>query len=146
MPMYRRGFDRWSDPLATLRRIQDEASRAFDAYGQEAPAEYPPVNLWRGPDGLVVTAEIPGVRPEDVDVTVHHNTLTIKGSREPEDGRPDRAFHRREREYGAFARTLVLPFGVEPERVQARVQNGVLSIELPRPETERPRRVQIRAG
>lgn len=142
MIRYTPGVDLWGEPLATLRRIQDEINRTFNE-PQGAQAEYPPLNVWRGEAAVIVTAEIPGVRLEDMELTVHQNTLTIKGRREPVAKEPEVSFHRRERVYGSFARTIALPFNVDSERVQAAAENGVLSITLPRPESERPRKIQI---
>src|SRR5512134_3873781 len=81
MVRYFPGADPWAEPLSALRRIQDEINRAFGDQRWIPPTEYPPINVWRGPEGIVVTAEIPGVKLEEVDLTVHQNTLTIKGRR-----------------------------------------------------------------
>lgn len=142
MIRYTPGVDLWGEPLATLRRIQDEINRTFNE-PQAPAAEYPALNIWRGEDAVLVTAEVPGVRMEDMELTVHQNTLTIKGRRAPVAAEPDVSFHRRERTYGSFARTIALPFNVDPDRVQASAENGVLTITLPRPDAERPRKIQI---
>jgi HSP20 family protein len=74
---------------------------------------------------------------------VHQNTLTIKGRREPEAKEPEAGFHRRERTFGPFLRTIALPFNVDPEQVKATAQNGILTVELPRPESDKPRKIKI---
>lgn len=145
MVRYNPASEFWAEPLATLRRIQDEINRAF---GDEAPAwsaeaEYPPMNVWRGEEGIIVKALVPGVPLEQLELTVHQNTLTIRGRRNAEAREGEVSFHRRERQLGAFARTIALPHGVDPEQVQATAENGVLTIELPRPESEKPRRIHI---
>ena len=146
MAIYMPGRDPRQDPLSSLRRIQDEVNRAFGGFRWAPAAEYPAINVWRGEDGIAVTAEIPGVRLDEVDITVHQNTLTIKGGREPEAREPEVAFHRREREYGAFARTVTLPYNVDPDAVRASANNGILVVELPRPEADKPKRIKITVG
>jgi HSP20 family protein len=146
MIRYSPGLDVWAEPLATLRRIQDEINRAFGDQRAMPSAEFPPINIWRSSDGVVVTAEMPGVSLDGVDLTVHQNTLTIKGRREPEAKEPDVSFHRRERTFGPFSRSITLPFSVDPEQVKASAQSGILKIELPRPETDKPRKIRINAG
>jgi HSP20 family protein len=146
MVRYAPGLDLWADPLATLRRIQNEINHAFTDQRIPASAEFPAVNVWRGNEGVVVTAEVPGVRLEDMELTVHQNTLTLKGRLELEAKEPDVSFHRRERVYGPFARTVSLPFAVDPEQVKATTENGVLKVVLPRPESDKPRKIQIAKG
>ncbi len=91
MVRYSPGVDLWGEPLAPLRRIQEEINRAFGEQRWAPSAEFPPINIWRGPEGIIVTAEIPGVSLDAVDLTVHQNTLTIKGRREPEAKEPEPA-------------------------------------------------------
>jgi HSP20 family protein len=146
MALYPRGYDPWGYPFSTLKRLQDEVNRAFGEFRPGETGESPPMNLWRDADGVIVTAEVPGVRLADMEITVHQNTLTLKGKREPEAADPGVTFHRQERQYGTFARTISLPFNVDADRVQAGASNGVLTIRLPRPETEKPKRIHIRAG
>jgi HSP20 family protein len=127
-----------------LRRIQDEINRAFgDNYTAATDVEFPPLNIWRGEDGIAITAQVPGVPLEQLDLTVHQNTLTIKGRREPDPYAAEANFHRRERVFGPFARTVSLPYSVDAERVRASAQNGILTIELPRPESDKPRKIAI---
>ena len=143
MVRYAPGADLWGEPLATLRRIQEEVNRAFGDQRWTPAAEFPPVNVWRGPDGVVITAEIPGVKLDVVELTVHQNTLTLKGSRSPEAPGADASWHRRERSYGPFSRVIELPYAVDADQVKASVLNGVLTIELPRPESDKPRKINI---
>ncbi|TVR99263.1 MAG: Hsp20/alpha crystallin family protein [Rhodospirillales bacterium] len=146
MALYRSGLDPWADPLAALQRIQNEVNRAFGGTRPRAAPEFPPLNVWRGEDGVVVVAEVPGVALGDLEITVHQNTLTIRGRREPDVGGADVTFHRREREFGAFARTVTLPFHVDPDQVRAGAHAGILTIELPRPEAEKPKRIEIKTA
>ncbi|MFO1127050.1 MAG: Hsp20/alpha crystallin family protein [Rhodospirillales bacterium] len=133
----------WVEPLATLKRIQDEINRAFGDENVAREAEFPPINVWRGEDGIVVTAQVPGVPLEALDLTVHQNTLTIKGKRELERPEGEVNVHRRERATGPFARTIALPFNVDPEKVRASADCGILTVELPRPEADKPRKINI---
>ena len=133
----------WPDPFRDVRRMQDEMSRMFGGYRAGAPAEFPPINLWTGEEGVVVSAEIPGMKPEDIDITVHQNTLTFKGKRELGDVGSEIVFHRQERAYGSLGRTVILPFSVDPDRVQASFDDGILTIHLPRPEADKPKRIAI---
>lgn len=146
MALYRPAADQWTDPLSTLRRIQDEVNRTFGGYRWQEAAEFPPLNVWRGEQGIKVIAEVPGVGLDQMEISVHQNTLTIKGMREPEVKEPGVAVHRSEREYGAFTRTVTLPFNVDPEQVKASVHNGILFVELPRPESDKPRRIAIKSS
>ncbi len=134
--------DPWDDALGALRRIQDEMNRTLGGAGAVA-TEYPPVNIWRGENGIIVAAEMPGVSMDDVEIVVHQNTLTIKGRKDAEAGAATVSFHRRERATGSFARTISLPFNVDAGQVKATAEAGIVSIELPRPEADKPRRIQI---
>ena len=140
-----------ADPLRELRRLHDEMGRLAGAL---APAGalttaaagaggFPAVNLYAGRDGIALVAELPGVEPGDLEVHAHQDTLTIRGARRPaaEDGR---AYHRRERRGGAFTRTVQLPYRVDPDRVEARLEDGVLRLSLQRPEQDKPRRIEIK--
>jgi HSP20 family protein len=146
MALYRPAADQWADPLSTLRRIQDEVNRAFGGYRWQEPTEFPPLNVWRGEHGVKVVAEVPGVGLDQMEISVHQNTLTIKGTREPQVKEPDVAVHRSEREYGPFTRIVTLPFNVDPDQVKASVHNGILSIDLPRPESDKPRKIAIKTS
>lgn len=136
--------DPWGDALGALRRIQEEMNRTLGGSGSVAEAsEYPPVNIWRGEEGIIVDAELPGVSIDNVEIVVHQNTLTIKGKKDAEGDAAMINFHRRERMTGRFARTIALPFNVDAGRVKATADAGIVTIELPRPEADKPRRIQI---
>ncbi len=136
------GRSSWPDPLRELRRMQDEWSRVYGAPAR-AGEEFPPLNLWTGAQGAVLTAAIPGVDPDDLEITVHQDTLTLKGKRGPDEGEGAATYHRRERRHGAFGRTVALPFSVDAEHVQAGIEDGILTLMLPRHESERPKRIEI---
>lgn len=134
------------DPFLELRRMQSEMNRLFSGFSAVAAREFPPINIWLGENSVVMTAELPGVTPEDVNISLQDEVLTLEGARQPQLRQQDVKWHRRERAYGSFARTVQLPFRVDPEKVQARYINGVLEIELERLEADRPKKIQIRAA
>ena len=135
------------DPFEDMRRLQDEMNRLFSSsfVGRGRPAAgFPLVNAYANEDGLALTAELPGVRAEDLDISVFRETLTIRGRRQgPEEAK---SHHRRERLQGEFVRTINLPFQVDPERVEANMQDGLLRLSLHRPEKDKPKRIKISAG
>lgn len=111
-----------------------------------ASPAYPPVNVWQGTDSAAVTAELPGVAPEGLDISVKNNVLTIAGERKAPEVGEDAARLRRERAYGRFSRIVQLPFRVDRDRVEARFENGVLQIELHRRDRRRRRDLGRAAG
>lgn len=132
------------DPLVEMRRMQDDVRRLFAEFeGRTAAQGFPPVNLWVGSDSVVVTAELPGVAADNIELSAQDDVLTIRGRVEPAVDGETVTWHRRERSYGTFSRTVELPFRVDPDHVQARFTNGVLEVELQRPEADRPKRIAI---
>ncbi|MBZ7927255.1 Hsp20/alpha crystallin family protein (plasmid) [Ensifer adhaerens] len=132
------------DPFVEVRHMQQEMNRRLSDMTARAAQEFPPITIWMGEDSVAVTAELPGIAPDELDLTVRENTLTLRGQRPPtEEKKP--VWHRRERVYGNFSRTVQLPFRVDPEQVEARFANGLLEVELHRPETDRPKKIQIKA-
>jgi HSP20 family protein len=107
---------------------------------------YPAMNVWTNEDGVVITAELPGLNPDDIDISVVTDTLTLSGKRERDECGSDARFHRRERACGTFKRTFQLPFQVEAGEVKATFEKGVLEIVLPRAEADKPRKITIKAG
>ncbi|HMP76681.1 MAG TPA: Hsp20/alpha crystallin family protein [Kiritimatiellia bacterium] len=141
-PMTR--FDWTLDPFRDLHRLQRDMNRLFAGF--RTPAEqFPALNLWSSPEQVVLTAEVPGVDPKDVDVSVVGNVVTLEGERKEDASIPADSYHRRERENGKFMRSVRLPYEVEADKVQARYENGVLRVTLPRKESTKPRRITIQA-
>lgn len=134
---------RWTDLLRDMRRAQEEMNRLFGGIALAARTDFPPLDIWAGTEGAVLVALIPGVSPDVLDITVHQDTVTLRGKREPETTDDDTAVLRQERVYGPFARTAVLPFNVDAENVSAQFSRGVLTLTLPRPASEKPRKVQV---
>ena len=133
----------WNDPFQGLRSFQQDIDRAFGSWSDAGTREYPPMNLWAGEDGVIVSAELPGVNPDAVQITVHKNSLTVSGKRE--NSQPDGAAKglRRELVSGTFSRTVSLPYVVDADKVNARSDSGVLLIHLPRPDSDKPKRIRI---
>lgn len=134
------------DPFVELRRMQSEMNRLFSGFSASTAREFPPINIWLGQDSVVVTAELPGVTREDVNLNLQEDVLTLAGRRQPRQEQENVSWQRRERAYGSFSRAVQLPFRVDPDKVAARFTDGVLEIELQRLEADRPRKIEIRAA
>lgn len=137
-------FDWTLDPFQELHQLQREMNGLFADYSATARS-FPTVNLSCTADTAVVSAEVPGVDPKDVGVSVVGHVLTIEGERKADTAVPAQAYHRRERGIGKFLRSVRLPFEVEADQVQARYEHGILRITLPRKESTKPRRIAIAA-
>lgn len=131
------------DPLALMRRLQQDLSRPGRPTGQGA---FPAVNIWQGADSMAVTAELPGIEAGDIDISVKEDLLTVAGERKAPATGDETFWHRRERGFGRFSRVIQLPFRVDPDKVEARFENGVLEVELHRPEEDKPRRIDIKSA
>ncbi|MFW5915171.1 MAG: Hsp20/alpha crystallin family protein [Planctomycetota bacterium] len=138
-------FDRGlRTPFSDLDRMRRLMNRAFsDVAGDVFGAPFPAVNLWSNDDKAVATCELPGVRTEDVEISVEKDVLTIRGSREPLEADEDATYRRQERGYGQFSRTIPLPFPVSPDAVEANYEDGILRITMPRSEASKPRQIEI---
>jgi HSP20 family protein len=110
-------------------------------------AEYPPVNIWTGKDDIVLTAELPGVEPDDLDISVHENVVSLScAPREKQQPlQEDVTYHRRECAHAGFSRSWRLPFEVDPDKVEAKLENGVLKLTLPQSEASKPKKIEIKA-
>lgn len=142
-------FSRWTmNPVwRSLDEVQHEVNRIFDRWGHHpfGIGEFPAMNLWEEADALHLEAELPGLELQDLEIFVtNHNQLTLKGERKSPVVDKGVA-HRQERGFGKFTRTVTLPFAVDENAVEARFENGVLKIRLPKHETAKPRRIAIKA-
>ena len=131
-----------------LESIQSDMNRLLS--GAEAPrrarAAYPPLNVWSTADGLVLDAEMPGVDPQDVEISVVGDELSLRGKVNVQEPAAGETVLRRERPAGEFQRTLQLPFRANAGAVKATFKNGILRIVLPRSEEEKPRKIAIEAS
>jgi HSP20 family protein len=133
-----------------MERLQREMNHLFSdsfslAGGRTAP-NYPAMNVWTNEESAVITAELPGISPEDIDISVVGDTLTLSGERKLEELEEGDKYHRRERGYGKFSRTFQLPFKVEAEEVEALFERGVLHLSLPRAESDKPKKITVKSA
>ena len=133
-----------------LRRMRRDMNRLFGAWpvraGWSTVPGFPAMNAWTNEDSSVVTAELPGVGIEDIEITVEKDTLSLRGRREPEELEEGASYHRRERRFGGFTRAFRLPFHVDADEVKAEFKNGLLTIVLPRAEADKPKKIAIATG
>jgi HSP20 family protein len=132
-----------------MDRLQSEMNRLFEVYYpnrvRQAPA-YPALNVWTNDEGLKVTAEVPGVSPEDIDINVVGDMLTLSGTRKTDELDENARYHRQERGYGDFIRSLQLPFPVDVNKVEATFHNGLLMVAMPRAEEDKPRKITVKSA
>jgi HSP20 family protein len=144
-------YRRYRMPFVTreVDRLQHDMNRLFEAYSpmrmRPAPG-YPAMNIWTSEQGIKLTAEVPGVHPEDIDINVVGETLTLSGERKADELKEDARYHRQERGYGKFTRSIQLPFSVDVNQVEATFKNGVLNIALPRAEEDKPRKIAVKSS
>jgi len=146
---------RW-EPVAELSTIQNEMNRLFDTLfdqpGQTTRGNgmarrwVPAMDLVETDDQYVLRADLPGLTQEDVSIEIESNVLTISGERKAGHEQHTEGYYRVERAFGAFARSLTLPEGVDPDSIQASFDRGVLEVRIPKPEERKPRKVTITAG
>jgi HSP20 family protein len=136
----------WPD-LGELRRRMEEVFERFPGGVPSASRSgvFPPVNLYEAGEAYVLTAELPGLRAEDIDVSVEGDRVTLRGERRIEYPK-DASLHRAERRAGAFRRTVQLPVEVEGEKVEAIYRNGVLTLRIPKAPQHQPRRIAVKAS
>ena len=145
---------RW-DPTRDLSSLQSEMNRVFSTFF-DSPASQseggrggvggrwlPAMDLSETSDSYVLHADLPGVNQADVQIELEDNVLTISGERRLEESNSDGGYLRTECARGSFARSLTLPAGVDPERIEADFHDGVLRLRIPKPEERKPRRISI---
>ena len=123
-----------------------EIDRVFDAFfGQTDQGRrwMPPVDLVEAEDHFVLKADLPGLAEGDVNIEVQEGTLTISGERKAEHEQREKGWYRIERSFGRFSRSLTLPDGVDPDRIEASFSHGVLEVRIPKPEERKPRRIEV---
>jgi HSP20 family protein len=132
--------------LQRLNRILDEAfaGAAFPEQGSVITSTlFAPTDVSEDENALQVTMELPGVDPDDVRLSLENNVLTIRGEKKQQFDENNERVHRFERVYGVFERTFVLPNSVDPDRIEARFENGVLVVRIPKAERARPREIRV---
>ena len=134
------------DPLAEINQLQDEMNRLFSRQRDADIAQfYPQFNAWEGDSGIVLTAELPGLTVDNIDIRMEGNMLTVKGIKPSPLTNENNSFVKRERLSGAFSRAIKLPWRVDAEQAEAKLANGVLTLHLRRPEDEKPKKISIKA-
>ena len=134
---------RWS-PFAELGELRSVLDRMFDepTYGP-AHAWTPAIDVMRENGSLVVRADIPGIKPEEVKIEVEDDILTVSGEHEEHTETKDKHYMRRERRYGSFRRSMALPGGVDAKKIKASTHDGVVEVTIPLPEEAKKQRVSI---
>lgn len=134
-------------PFERLLSLQDALERAmnFDYFGLSTSnrAGFPPIDVFKDGEDLVLKAEIPGVKKEDVNVEIKEEQIRIHGERKPDFQAAEVSVHRLERPYDRFDRTFTLPFRVDDRGIKAKFEDGVLTVRLPQAETDKPRKIAI---
>jgi HSP20 family protein len=150
-------FGRDNDGLGSLFR---EIEKSFDDFSRRSPmaafggfggtSATPKVDIAEGKDGIEVTAELPGVDEKDIDITLADGMLTIRGEKKTERDEADKEknWHLVERSYGAFSRSIPLPYQPDSAKTEAKFENGVLHIRLPKPPeiSQKEKKIEIRKG
>ena len=139
----------YNPTLRELERMRRRMDRLFGENlqgGLGRETAYPATNIWMGEDKMILTAELPGFSPEDINISVTGDTLTLSGSR-PEEKIPEGGYyHRKECGYGKFARTVRLPCVVDPDKIDAVFEKGILRIAMERAEEDKPRKISVKQG
>ena len=138
-------------PFDQLTNLRDEINRLFDLpYGETGrESEFfgwaPPMDLYEDNNNLVVKAEVPGLKKEEIDITLHEGSLVISGERKTESQEGDGDASRSERYFGRFQRALELPKPVDPNKVTATYKDGILTVTLPKTEESKPKQITVKA-
>jgi HSP20 family protein len=135
--------------MRTMRELTD---RMLDRFFEEPISDWQTsswglaLDVAEDEDEFIVKASVPGINPDDLDITVTKNTLTIQGEVKQEEEREEERYHLRERRYGRFARSITLPTSVDADEIEANYDNGVLTLHLPKTEEMKPKRIEVKSG
>jgi HSP20 family protein len=135
--------------LQRLNRLLDEAFAGWPAAEEGnvvTSSLFTPTDICEDADSLQILMEVPGVKPEDVKISLEDNILTIRGEKRQQSENSAERVHRYERSYGAFERTFALPSNVDAEKISAQYENGILTVKVPKSERARPREIPVNAG
>jgi HSP20 family protein len=142
---------RW-DPFREMTSLRDAMDRLFEESFVRPSRFWPdylgrgelPVDMYQTANDVVVKASLPGVKPEEVDITVSGDTLTIKGEHKEEQEVKQEDYFRKERYYGAFSRSLILPVQVQSDKAEAVFEDGILTLTIPKVEEVKPKQIKIK--
>ncbi len=135
--------------LPAFGALPHPANRLFNelfSLGSVADGFHPALDVSETDDAVVVRAEVPGVDPQEIEVSVHGDMLELRGEKKQEEERKETGYYRVERSYGSFRRSLKLPAKVDAENVEAKAKDGILTLTLPKREEAKPRRIKVKAG
>ena len=137
---------RW-EPFRELGTLQSEMSRLMNGMlegnGRQSQNWVPALDVWETPTEVVYAFDLPGIREEQISIEVKDETLTISADREKTEETSENGFYRFERRYGTFARAVGLPQGVDQDNISARYENGVLEVRVPKPEEQKPKKIEL---
>ena len=143
---------RWN-PFGEMARMRNEIDRLFEDAFNAPVGKWERNSVWGFPldvtendDTFTVKAAVPGINPDDLDITISDNVLTIKGETHSEETKEDEKVHLQERRLGSFMRSISLPTPVESDNVDATYENGVLTLSIPKAAEVKPKRISIKAG
>ena len=129
-----------------MDHLQHEMNRLFEnsypQWSRSAPS-FPVMNVWADEESVLITAELPGLGSNDIELNVLNDTLALSGNRTVEELPENAVLHRQERSFGKFSRSTKLPYNIDPDKVEAKFNNGVLEVTLPRSEADRPKKISI---
>ena len=138
----RRDLFNW--PLRTNRMFEDFFHPTlFDEEGVSMWNWHPVVDIYENDENIVITAELPGVDKKDISVDVNGRILTLKGERSADNEVKEDNYYRKERSYGKFERSFTLPADVDPDKVKADFKDGILKLDIPKPEAHKPKQITV---
>ena len=143
-------ISRW-DPFREMMTLRSTMDRLFESAMLGAPTAASEgwslaLDVAESEDAYVVKASVPGINPDDLEITYNNHTLTIRGETKADQEYDEGQYHLRERRWGSFARSLSLPTPINSEAIQAACENGVLTLTLPKAEEAKPKRISIQTG
>jgi HSP20 family protein len=135
------------DPFRELQRGVGRLLESLEPFQATRRVEvYPPLNLYDAGDQYILSAQLPGIAPGEIDLTITGETLTMRGERKRAEGIRDESYRRQERPMGRWARTVTLPDRVDGAQVSAAFANGILTVNLPKAESAKPRHIPVTGG
>jgi len=137
---------RW-DPFREMTQVQSQFNRLMDQVwgGNRQESWMPAIDVFDQKDAVVLKAELAGMNPDDIQIEVEDNVLTLKGERKFEETLDEERYYRDERRYGSFQRSLALPQGVKADEIQANYDDGILTVTVPKAEEEKPKKIEVKA-
>ena len=136
---------RWNEPTQTPARFSDWLDEFFDeAFNLSSGTFVPEINVYETDKNFEITAELPGMRKEDIEISMEDHTLTISGERKAHREENGRKYHRVESRFGRFSRSLPLPNIIDAENVEANYENGVLTVTVPKLKEKAGKKIEVK--